>query len=163
MSRKVKNINPLVKKIFQENDIQNIAEAQSIMKDMFKDMVSLMLEAEMDETLGYSKYERNSNTNNSRNGNNQKKVKTSLGEVELDIPRDREGIFEPQVVPKYSRDISDIEDKIISMYGRGMSTTDINDHLEEIYGMSFSSTQISRITDKVMDEANQWKSRPLKA
>ncbi len=163
MSRKVKNINPLVKKIFQENNIQNIAEAQSIMKDMFKDMVSLMLEAEMDETLGYSKYERNSNTNNSRNGNNQKKVKTSLGEVELDIPRDREGIFEPQVVPKYSRDISDIEDKIISMYGRGMSTTDINDHLEEIYGMSFSSTQISRITDKVMDEANQWKSRPLKA
>ncbi len=115
MSRKVKNINPLVKKIFQENDIQNIAEAQSIMKHMFKDMVSLMLEAEMDETLGYSKYERNSNTNNSRNGNNQKKVKTSLGEVELDIPRDREGIFEPQVVPKYSRDISDIEDKIISM------------------------------------------------
>lgn len=163
MSRKVKNVNPLVKKIFQENDIQNIADAQSLMKDMFKDMVSLMLEAEMDETLGYSKYERNTNTNNSRNGNNQKKVKTSLGEVELDIPRDREGVFEPQVVPKYSRDISDIEDKIISMYGRGMSTTDINDHLEEIYGMSFSSTQISRITDKVIEESNQWKSRPLKA
>jgi transposase-like protein len=163
MSRKVKNVNPLVKKIFQENDIQNIADAQSLMKDMFKDMVSLMLEAEMDETLGYSKYERNTNTDNSRNGNNQKKVKTSLGEVELDIPRDREGTFEPQVVPKYSRDISDIEDKIISMYGRGMSTTDINDHLEEIYGMSFSSTQISRITDKVIEESNQWKSRPLKA
>ena len=163
MSRKVKNMNPLVKKIFQENDIQNIADAQDLMKEMFKDMVSLMLEAEMDETLGYSKYERSSKTENSRNGHNQKKVKTSLGEVELDIPRDRDGSFEPAVIPKYSRDISDIEDKIISMYGRGMSTTDINNHLEEIYGMSFSSTQISRITDKVMDEANQWKSRPLKA
>ncbi len=163
MSRKAKNINPLVKKIFQENDIQNIADAQSLMKDMFKDMVSLMLEAEMKETLGYSKYERNNATDNSRNGYNDKKVKTSLGEVELDISRDRKGTFKPQVIPKYSRDISDIEDKIISMYGRGMSTTDINDHLEEIYGMNFSSTQISRITDKVMEEANQWKSRPLKS
>ncbi|GLI54512.1 hypothetical protein PM10SUCC1_00270 [Propionigenium maris DSM 9537] len=140
MSRKAKNVNPLVKKIFQENDIQNIADAQSLMKDMFKDMVSLMLEAEMEETLGYSKYERSNAVDNSRNGYNDKKVKTSLGEVELDIPRDRKGTFEPQVIPKYSRDISDIEDKIISMYGRGMSTTDINDHLEEIYGMSFSPT-----------------------
>ncbi|GLI57794.1 hypothetical protein PM10SUCC1_33080 [Propionigenium maris DSM 9537] len=162
MSRKAKNVNPLVKKIFRENDIQNIADAQSLMKDMFKDLVSLMLEAEMEETLGYSKYERNDAADNSRNGYNDKKIKTSLGEVELDIPRDRKGTFEPQVVPKYSRDISDIKDKIISMYGRGMSTTDINDHLEEIYGMSFSPTQISRITDKVMEEANQWKSRPLK-
>ncbi|WP_320048153.1 transposase [uncultured Ilyobacter sp.] len=100
------------------------------------------LEGELDETLGYSKYERANKTENSRNGYNQKKVKTSLGEVELDIPRDREGSFEPAVIPKYSRDISDIEDKIISMYGRGMSTTDTNNHLEEIYGMSFSSTLI---------------------
>ncbi len=129
MSRKVKRVNPLVKKIFQENDIQNIADAQSLMKDMFKDMVSLMLEAEMEETLGYPKYGRNDAADNSRNGYNDKKVKTSLGEVELDIPRDRKGTFEPQVIPKYSRDISDMEDKIISMYGRGMSTTDINDHL----------------------------------
>ncbi len=106
MSRKAKNVNPLVKKIFQENDIQNIADAQSPMKDMFKDMVSLMLEAEMEETLGYSKYERNDATDNSRNGYNDKKVKTSLGEVELDIPRDRKGTFKPQVIPKYSRDIS---------------------------------------------------------
>ncbi len=145
MSRKAKNVNPLVKKIFQENDIQNIADAQSLMKYMSKDMVSLMLEGEMEETLGYSKYERNDATDNSRNGYNDK------------------GTFEPQVIPKYSRDISDIEDKIISMYGRGMSTTDINDHLEKIYGMSFLLPQISRITDKVMEEANQWKSRSLKA
>lgn len=162
MARKSRNVNPLVKRIFEENDINNIAEAQSVMKDMFKDMVSLMLEAEMDETLGYSKHERAAKSDNFRNGYNDKKVKTSLGEIELDIPRDRKGTFEPQIVPKYSRDISDIEDKIISMYGRGMSTTDINEHLEEIYGLSFSSTQISRITDKVMEEANQWKTRPLK-
>ena len=162
MARKSRNVNPLVKRIFEENDINNIAEAQSVMKDMFKDMVSLMLEAEMDETLGYSKHERAAKSDNFRNGYNDKKVKTSLGEIELDIPRDRKGTFKPQIVPKYSRDISDIEDKIISMYGRGMSTTDINEHLEEIYGLSFSSTQISRITDKVMEEANQWKTRPLK-
>ncbi len=107
----------------------------------------------MDKTLGYSKHERNDATDNSRNGYNDKKVKTSLWEVELDIPRNRKGTFEPQVISKYSRDISDIEDKIISMYERGMSTTDINNHLKEINGMSFSPPQISRITDKIMEEA----------
>lgn len=162
MSKKAKNINPLVKKIFEENDIENISDAQNIMKDMFKDMVSLMLESEMDETLGYSKYGRNTNKN-SRNGNNSKKVKTSLGQIELDIPRDRNGEFEPQIVPKYSRDISDIEDKIISMYGRGMSTSDINEHLQDIYGLSFSTSQISRITDKILVKVEEWKNRPLKA
>ncbi|WP_373877237.1 transposase [Propionigenium maris] len=80
---------------------------------------------------------RNDAADNSRNGYNNKRVKACIGEVDLDIPRDPKGTFEPQVIPKYSRDISDIEDKIISMCGRGMSTTDINDHLEEIYGVSF--------------------------
>jgi len=100
MSRKVKKVNPLVKKIFQENNIQNIADVKELMKDMFKDMGSLMLEAEMDETLGYSKYESINNADNSRNGHYQNRVNTSLGEVELDVLRDREGSFEPQVIPR---------------------------------------------------------------
>ncbi len=107
MSRKVKNVNPLITKIFKENDIQNIADAQDLMKDMFKIWFLSCLK------LKWMK--------------------------PLDIPRDRNGSFESPVIPKYSRDISDIEDKIISMHGRGMSTKDINTHLEEIYGMSFSS------------------------
>ncbi|MGL5761503.1 MAG: IS256 family transposase, partial [Cetobacterium sp.] len=101
------------------------------------------------------------NTTNSRNGYNSKQVNTSLGKVQVDIPRDREGQFEPTVVPKYSRDISDIEDKIISMYGRGMTISEINAHLEEIYGLTFSASQISRITDRVFEEIDNWKNRPL--
>ena len=106
-------------------------------------------------------WESSANTTNSRNGYNSKQVNTSLGKVQVDIPRDREGQFEPTVVPKYSRDISDIEDKIISMYGRGMTISEINAHLEEIYGLTFSASQISRITDRVFEEIDNWKNRPL--
>ena len=163
MARKNSEVNPLVKQLIEENKIKSTDDAQDFMKNMFKDMVNILMQAEFDESIGYDKYDRESsaNTTNSRNGYNSKQVNTSLGKVQVDIPRDREGQFEPTVVPKYSRDISDIEDKIISMYGRGMTISEINAHLEEIYGLTFSASQISRITDRVFEEIDNWKNRPL--
>ena len=163
MARKNSEVNPLVKQLIEENKIKFADDAQDFMKNMFKDMVNILMQAEFDESIRYDKYDRESsaNTTNSRNGYNSKQVNTSLGKVQIDIPRDREGQFEPTVVPKYSRNISDIEDKIISMYGRGMTISEIYAHLEEIYGLTFSASQISRITDRVFEEIDNWKNRPL--
>lgn len=161
--KKKREIDPLISEIMDKYGVENIFDLQSIMKDLLKDGVSMLLDTEMEETLGFSKHQRSPNKNNSRNGHKSKNVKTSLGEIEFQIPRDRNGEFDPQVIPKYSRDISEIDDKIISMYSRGMSVNDINDHLQEIYGVAYSGTQISRITDKVIDKMEEWKNRPLKS
>lgn len=164
MAKKNKReIDPLISEIMDKYGVENIFDLQSIMKDLLKDGVSMLLDTKIEETLGFSKHQRSPNKNNARNGHNSKNVKTSLGEIEFQIPRDRNGEFDPQVIPKYSRGISEVDDKIISMYSRGMSVNDINDHLQEIYGVAYSSTQISRITDKVIDKMEEWKNRPLKS
>lgn len=157
-----REVNPLVAEIMDKHDVRNIVDLQSIMKDLLKEGVSMLLDSEMEETLGFSKHQRSANKNNARNGYNSKKVKTSLGEIDFDIPRDRNADFDPQVIPKHSRDISEIDGKIISMYSRGMSVNSINEHLEDIYGLSYSGSQISRITDKVIQKMEDWKNRPLK-
>ncbi|MGL5126577.1 MAG: IS256 family transposase [Fusobacteriaceae bacterium] len=165
MAKRNSEVNPFIKKLIEDNDIKSAGDAQMFMKDIFKDMVNFLMKAEFDESIGYGKYERESEpeSTNYRNGYNTKNVNTSLGKVQIEVPRDREGKFEPQIVPKHSRDISDMEDKIISMYGRGMTISEINSHLEDIYGLTLSSSQISRITDKVFEELESWKNRPLKA
>lgn len=157
-----REVNPLVAEIMDKHDVRNIVDLQSIMKDLLKEGVSMLLDSEMEETLGFSKHQRSANKNNARNGYNSKRVKTSLGEIDFDIPRDRNADFDPQVIPKHSRDISEIDGKIISMYSRGMSVNSINEHLEDIYGLSYSGSQISRITDKVIQKMEDWKNRPLK-
>lgn len=148
MARKNSEVNPLVKQLIEENKIKSANDAQDFMKNMFKDMVNILMQAEFDESIGYDKYDRESSTN-IKIGYNSKQVNTSFRKVQVDIPRDREGQFEPTVVPKYSRDISDIKDKIISMYRCGMTISGINAHLEKIYGLTFSASQISKITDRV--------------
>ena len=158
-----REIDPLISEIMDKYGVENIFDLQSIMKDLLKDGVSMLLDTEMEETLGFSKHQRTNNKNNARNGYNSKTVKTSLGEIDFDIPRDRNAEFDPQVIPKHSRDISEIDGKIISMYSRGMSVNDINEHLLDIYGVEYSSSQISRITDKVIEKMEEWKSRPLKS
>lgn len=157
-----REVNPLIAEIMDRHEVRNIVDLQSIMKDLLKEGVSMLLDSEMEETLGFSKHQRSSNKNNARNGYNSKKVKTSLGEIDFDIPRDRNADFDPQVIPKHSRDISEIDGKIISMYSRGMTVSSINEHLEDIYGLSYSGSQISRITDKVIQKMEDWKNRPLK-
>jgi putative transposase len=125
-------------------------------------MVEKMLEQEMEEHLGYQKHERGSKAaGNSRNGKIPKTVQSSYGPVNIEVPRDRNSDFEPQVVKKRQTSISAFENKIISMYARGMTTRDIQDHIQEIYGAEISPTTVSHITEKVLDVAKEWQTRPL--
>ncbi len=163
MSRKKKNnkISELTEALMQDKDITDVADLQSVLKEMLKTGVEKLLEAELDEELGYEPYDRQVEKTNYRNGKSTKRVKTDLGEVELEIPRDRNGEFDPQIVPKHSSDISAIEDKVISMYGKGMSQRDISEHIEDLYGMPLSAQSISRMTDKIIPHIEEWQHRPL--
>ena len=121
-----------------------------------------MLEAEMDDHLGYSKYDyQNKETSDSRNGFSKKTVTSSMGPITLDIPRDREGSFEPQAVKKNETNISSIEDQVLSMYAKGMTTRDIRDHLQDVYGVDASAEMISHMTDRILPIAKEWQNRPL--
>ena len=138
-------------------------------QELFKDFVAMTLEggleAELEEELGYSRYDyRNKETDNSRNGHSAKTVKSSLGDIEISIPRDRKGEFEPQLVKKNQTTLSgDIEEKILSMYAKGMSTGDIEAHIRDIYGLSVSDSTISRVTDKILPIVREWQQRPLES
>jgi len=133
--------------------------------DSFKDFLQEALEAEMDDELGYSKYDwKNKINQNSRNGHSKKTVSSKFGKVNLKIPRDTEGKFEPVTVEKHSRHVNpSIDDRIISMYAKGVSTRDINDQMREIYGIDVSADMVSRITDKVIPLAKEWQNRPLQS
>jgi len=135
---------------------------QEALKDLLGDTIQNMLEAELDEHLGYEKYESTEEAkSNYRNGYTSKTLKSSVGQVEIDIPRDRNAEFEPKIVPRYKRDISEIENKIIAMYARGMSTREINEQIQEIYGFEVSAEMVSKITDKILPEIEEWQKRPL--
>jgi len=131
---------------------------------MFKDVLQEMLESELEVELGYSKGDKkNKQTDNRRNGHSEKKVKTQYGEMTIEVPRDRDGEFEPVVVPKNKRDISGIEDKVISLYARGMSTRDIHNQLKDIYGIELSAEMVSKITDSLLPQIKEWQHRPLES
>lgn len=151
----------MTKELMKDKNITDVAELQSILKEMLKNGVETLLEAELDDELGYDRYDNTTPKSNYRNGTSKKTVRTDLGEVELNIPRDREGDFEPQIVPKNTRDLSAIEDKVISIYGKGMSQRDISEHIEDIYGLPLSAQTISRMTDKIMPVIEEWQNRPL--
>lgn len=152
-----------VKGFLKENDIRDLAQLNGFIKEMTGVMIEEMLEAERDTYLGYSRYDlANKETDNSRNGYSQKTVRSIHGEMELDIPRDRDGEFEPELIRKYHRDISQIEDRILSMYAKGMTVRDIQSHLEDIYGASISAQTISNITDRILPMIEEWRNRPLK-
>jgi putative transposase len=151
----------MTKELMKDKDITDVAELQSMLKEMLKNGVEALLEAELDDELGFERYDNSTPKSNYRNGTSKKTVRTDLGEVELNIPRDREGDFEPQIIPKNSRDLSAIEDKVISMYGKGMSQRDISEHIEDIYGLPLSAQTISRMTDKLMPVIEEWQNRPL--
>jgi putative transposase len=151
-----------LRQIIKENDIQNVGDIYNLLKDSFKDMMQEMLEAEMDVSLGYPKNEKGDLLiENKRNGYTPKKVKSQYGEFEVEVPRDRNAEFEPKIIPKYQRDISGIEEKVISLYARGMSTRDIHDQLQDIYGIELSAEMVSKITDRILPDIKEWQSRPL--
>jgi len=131
-------------------------------KKLISSSLEQMLESELTEHLGYERYSPNGkNSGNSRNGKTHKTLKNDNGQIELTVPRDRESTFDPIIVKKYERTIGPIEDKIISMYAKGMTTRDIQTHLTELYGLDVSPTLISNITDKIVHLATEWQNRPL--
>ena len=119
-----------------------------------------MLETEMDNHLGYDRYER-SGEPNYRNGTKSKTVRSKYGEFEVDVPQDRQSSFEPQVLPKRQKDISSIDDKIIAMYAKGMTTRQISETIEDIYGFEVSEGMVSDITDRLLPQIEDWQKRPL--
>lgn len=151
-------MNNLVKAVLKSGDVKTVFDVEDKLKKSFGKIIQEMLEAEMTEHLGHDKYEyTKENKENYRNGSSKKKVKSNLGEIELEIPRDRNSEFEPMIVPKNSRDISNIEQQIIKLYGMGNSTREISNFVEELYGFSVSAELVSNITDKIIPEMDEWK------
>lgn len=143
--------------------VEDLVGKNGLMKRLFKDVMQQLLDAEMEEHLGRTKYERCSeeNSKNCRNGTSNKTVRSSYGDVELDIPRDKNGDFNPVSVKKYKKDCNEFDQKIIGLYARGMSTRDIQSEMEELYGIELSPSAISHITDKVLVAASEWQNRML--
>ena len=161
MSNKNKVVSNQIKELMNQHEISDVVSLQSILKDMLKSGVETLLDGELEDELGYSKHDNQTEKSNYRNGSYKKSVKSDLGEIDLNIPRDRNGEYEPEIVSKFSNDISAIEDKVISMYSKGMSTRDISTHIEELYDISLSAQSISRLTDKVIPLVEEWQNRKL--
>lgn len=157
MSEGKKNI---IAALLQEYDIQSAEDIQDALKDLLGDTIKEMMEAEMDEHLGYESYERSENPN-SRNGYKQKQIRSKYGETTLSVLQDRDSTFEPKIVKKRQKDISAIDDKIISMYAKGMTTRQISEMIEDIYGFEVSEGMVSDITDRLLPEIEEWQNRPL--
>lgn len=153
----------IAKAILEQYKPTTTEEMQDALRDIFGPMFEAMLQGEMDSHMGYESNDRGSkSTSNRRNGYTEKTVKSSIGEIDIRTPRDRDGSFEPQLIPKRAKDVSGIEDKVLSMYAKGMSQRDIADTIEEIYGFEISHETISTITDRVIETAREWQNRPLK-
>ena len=160
--KKIRKENKLIKELIDQYGVKTTDDIKDMLKDLLGETIQTMLEGEIEEELGYSKYNYDEkNTQNSRNGYSPKKVRSEYGEVELNIPRDRNNEFKPQIIPKYQREITGIEGQIIALYAKGMSNRDIEDHLKNIYGIEVSATMISKITDKILPEIKEWQTRQL--
>ena len=141
----------LIQGLFQEYDIQSADDIQEALKDLLSGTLQDMLEKEMDDHLGYDRYER-SGEPNYRNGTKSKTVRSKYGGFQVDVPQDRQSSFEPQVLPKRQKDISSIDDKIIALYAKGMTTRQISETIEDIYGFETSESFISDVTDKILPQ-----------
>lgn len=154
-----------IRELLQLANVGSMDDIQELFKDTIAEFMENGLEAELDDQLGYSRYDyKNKDTDNSRNGYSSKTLRTSFGDVEVSVPRDRKSEFEPKVLRKNQTSISqDIEEKILSMYAKGMTTGDIEAHIQDIYGVDVSDTMVSRITDKILPVAKEWQQRPLES
>ena len=150
----------IIHQLLEEYDIQTAEDIQEALKDLLGGTIKEMMEAEMDDHLGYSKSER-SDSDDYRNGYKRKRVNSSYGSMEIEVPQDRKSTFQPQVVKKRQKDISDIDQKIISMYAKGMTTRQISETIEDIYGFETSEGFISDVTDKILPQIEDWQNRPL--
>lgn len=152
-----------LKGFIEAYDIKSTDDIKSALADLVGGTVETMMQAELDSDLGYAKHDATSKeTNNSRNGTSSKTLRSEYGDVKINVPRDRNGEFEPVIIPKYQRDIKGLDGQIVSMYAKGMSTRDISSHIESLYGTEVSAETISKITDKILPEIKEWQARPLK-
>ena len=150
----------IIQGLLQDYDIETAADIQDALKDLLSGTLKELMETEMDDHLGYDRYER-SDKKNYRNGTKQKRVRSKYGEFEVDVPQDRNSSFDSKVLPKRQKDISAIDDKIISMYAKGMTTRQISETIEDIYGFEVSEGMVSNITDKLLPQIEEWQNRPL--
>jgi putative transposase len=168
-TRKQKNFDlPSAEKVQEElakaESMDDFFGRDGIFAKLFANTMEQMLEAELSDHLGYERHEaKGRNAGNSRNGHYRKKVRSSSGDVKIQVPRDRNGDFEPKIVPKYGSNTNELEEKILGMYARGISTRDIQDTLTEMYGVEVSPSLISKVTDKVWETVEAWQNRPLNA
>ena len=152
MSEGKKNI---IGMLLEEYDIKSAKDIEDALKDLLGGTIQEMLESEMNEHLGYQEYERSDNPD-SRNGKKTKKIRGNFGETEIEVPQDRDGSFEPKVVKKRQKDISGIEQKIIALYAKGMTTRQISETIEDIYGFEVSDGMVSDITDRLLPQIEDW-------
>lgn len=153
----------IASRILSEYNPESVEDMQNALRDIFGPMFEGLLKGELNHHLGYKSNSREEkSTSNRRNGTTPKTLKTTMGEVEINSPRDRDGSFEPQIIPKRTKDVSAIEGKVLSMYARGMSQRDISKTIEEIYGFEVSHQMISDITNTILPEVDEWHNRPLK-
>ena len=152
----------IFKALIEDYGIKDTNDIKDMLKDLMSGTIQTMLEAEIEHELGYAKNSvSEKNTSNSRNGYSKKTVRSEYGNINLDIPRDRNAEFEPQIIPKYQREITAMEGQILSLYAKGMSSRDIEEHLNNLYGIDVSPSMISKITDKIIPEIRGWQSRQL--
>lgn len=150
----------IIRGLIDEYGIETAEDIQAALRDLLGGTIKEMMESEMDKHLGYEKSERSDN-DDYRNGYKKKRINSSYGSMEIEVPQDRQSSFEPQVVKKRQKDISDIDQKIISMYAKGMTTRQISDTLMDIYGFEASEGFISDVTDKLLPQIEEWQTRPL--
>ena len=150
----------IIRQLIEEYDIETATDIQDALKDLLGGTIKEMMEAEMDNHLGYEKSER-SDSDDYRNGYKSKRINSSYGNMDIQVPQDRKSTFEPQIVKKRQKDISDIDQKIISMYAKGMTTRHIADIIDDIYGFEPSEGFISDVTDKILPQIEDWQNRPL--
>ena len=156
--------NSKLRELIAEYGIKDMNDVHEFVKMLTAETIQAALDAELDNELGYSKYDyKNKQTTNSRNGHSVKTVQGSMGEMEIQIPRDRDGEFEPQLVKKHQTDISSIEDKVIFLYSQGVSTRDIQKTMQEMYGINVDDSRVSKITDKILPLIKEWQERPLQS
>jgi len=158
-----------IQEFIREQNFTSTTDIMEAIKDMFRDVLQEVMEAELDTELGYGKQARRLDpeteemSKNYRNGYSKKTIKTQLGKVQLNVPRDRNGVYEPQIIGKYSRNADGMEEKIISLYAAGMSTRDISEQIKSLYDIEISSELVSKITEKIMPQLAEWQSRGLES
>ena len=164
MARKERRDSSKLRELMDEYGVKTMEDVQNFVKMLTAETIQAALDAELESELGYSKYDyKNKDTDNSRNGYSQKTVQGSQGELEINVPRDRKGEYEPQLVKKHQTDVSSIEDKVIFLYSQGVSTRDIEKTMREMYGIEVDDSRVSKITDKLLPVIREWQERPLQS